>query len=299
MADARYRAHEMLVMPARARPAFRRLLLGLALVGLVVLGLNTALRAALVALMPGFWRANFSDPQIQGATPAAMLILLGSFAFLAFGTGLAVRWLHDRAPATILGPAPRLRQQAFRVAGALLAVGAILLVLPPYDMGGDLRPNLPFTAWLALLPLSLAAVLLQTGAEEFLFRGYIQQQLAARFSSPWVWMVLPSVLFGLGHYLPAQAGDNAAAIALWSGVFALLMADLTARAGTLAPAIMVHMANNVSALLFIALPDGLSGLALFTVPYEMSDAGQIRAWLPVDFAQILVFWLAARLAIRR
>ncbi len=299
MADRRYGAHELLVAPARTRPALWRLLVGLALVALVMLSFNTMLRAVLFFLAPGFWRSGFSDPQMQGATPAAMLILLGSFGFLVIGTGLAVRWLHQRAPRTVLGPLPLFRTQARRVGIAMLLIGAILLVLPPYQLGTELRENLPLRLWLGLLPLSLAGVLIQTGAEEFLFRGYIQQQLAARFASPWVWMVLPSVLFGLGHYLPAQAGDNAAPIALWSAVFALLMADLTARAGTLAPAIAVHMANNVSALLFIALPGGLSGLALYTVPFAMSDAENIRAWLPVDFATLFVFWLAARLAIRR
>jgi hypothetical protein len=67
----------------------------------------------------------------------------------------------------------------------------------------------------------------------------------------------------------------------------------------LGPAIAVHFWNNVSAILIISLPDGLSGLALYLTPFSMNDTAQIRAWLPVDFAITLVFWLAARLAIRR
>ena len=142
-------------------------------------------------------------------------------------------------------------------------------------------------------------LLIQAGTEELLFRGYIQQALAARFSSPLVWMVLPSALFALGHYLPAEAGQNALPIALWSGIFGVLMADLTARAGTLGPAIAVHLVNNVSALLIVSLPDTLSGLSLFTVPYSMSDAEALRGWLAIDFATMFVCWLAARLALRR
>jgi DNA-directed RNA polymerase subunit RPC12/RpoP len=46
-------------------------------------------------------------------------------------------------------------------------------------------------------------VLIQTGAEEVLFRGYLQQQLAARFASPIAWMVLPSAIFALPA-LPAR-----------------------------------------------------------------------------------------------
>jgi uncharacterized protein len=153
--------------------------------------------------------------------------------------------------------------------------------------------------WLLLLPLSLLAVLVQVSAEEIVFRGYVQQQLAARFNSPLIWMVLPSALFALGHYLPAEAGENALMVALWAGVFGILMADLTARSGSLGPAIAVHLWNNVSAILIVSLPDDLSGLALYLTPFSMDDAAAIRTWLPVDFALMLVSWLAARLAIRR
>ena len=88
-------------------------------------------------------------------------------------------------------------------------------------------------------------------------------------------------------------------IALWAGMFGLLMADLTARAGTLGPAIAVHLANNASALLLVSLPDSLNGLALYVTPIPMSDTELLRIWMPVDFAMFIVFWLAARLAIRR
>ena len=82
--------------------------------------------------------------------------------------------------------------------------------------------NLPFWTWFGLLPLSIAAVLVQTGSEEILFRGYIQQALAARFRHPAVWLLGPSALFALGHYLPAEAGDNALVITAWAGLFGVL-----------------------------------------------------------------------------
>ena len=60
-----------------------------------------------------------------------------------------------------------------------------------------------FGLWLSFLPLAMAGILLQTGAEELLFRGYLQQQFAARFKSAGPWLILPSVLFGLAHYDPS------------------------------------------------------------------------------------------------
>lgn len=294
-----YAAHEHLVGPARHRAQLWRLLVGLSVVVFVVFGLNIVMRALMQGVAPQFWQEFFPANGALGTSPLSMLILLASFGFTAIGAGVAVRVIHQRRARDLIGPWPLARIQFGAVLWMLLALSVVVLVLPPWNMGLDLQPNLALTTWVLLLPLSLAAVLIQTGAEEILFRGYLQQQLAARFSSPWAWMVLPSLLFGAAHYDPVNAGDNALLIVAWSGLFGLLMADLTARAGTLGPAIAVHLVNNLSALIFISMPDMLSGLSLFTVPYGLSDTSELRAWLPVDFALAIVSWLAARLAIGR
>lgn len=236
---------------------------------------------------------------ISGSSPALLLILLGSFGLLTLGAALAAWQLQKRRFWSLTGPPREMLAQFWRVLRLLVILGAVIFALPPYSMGTPLQPNLPFSVWVLLLPFALLAVLVQVSAEEILFRGYIQQSLAARFSHPLIWMGLPSILFGLGHFLPEEAGDNAILIVVWSGIFGLLMADLTARAGTLGPAIALHLFNNVLALLFIAFPDNLSGLALYVFPFEMSDTGALRGWLAVDFVMMLCGWLTARIALRR
>ena len=177
--------------------------------------------------------------------------------------------------------------------------GLSSLVLPPYGYGAPMLRNMDVGRWLLLLPIALVAVLVQSGAEEVFFRGYIQQQLAARFKSPLVWMLAPSAaLFGIAHYLPDSAGSNAWTIVAWATMFGVLMADLTARSGTLGPAIAVHFVNNLSAMVLTSVPDEMSGLALYVLPFGLSDEAQMAAWLPVDFGFMLVSWLVARLAIR-
>lgn len=298
MLGREYGAHEHLVAPARPRRAIWRLFVGLIIIAVVVFGLNSVFNAIIHAVAPADWWARYLNPDTQGDAPLSMLILLGSFGFVIVGTGVATRVMQSRAPIGLVGPLPLALVQFWRVFRTLALLGVALYVLPPWDMGQPLEVNLTLNRWLVLLPMSLMVVLIQTSAEEILFRGYIQQSLAARFSSPLIWMFLPASLFALGHYLPAEAGENAVPIALWAGVFGCLMADLTARAGTLGPAIAVHLFNNIIALLLVALPGALSGLSLYLVPFEMSDTEQMRAWLAVDFATMLVTWLAARLALR-
>ncbi|MCR9126163.1 MAG: CPBP family intramembrane metalloprotease [Rhodobacteraceae bacterium] len=291
-----YQAQARQVAALRSTAQPWRLLAGAALVLATVFALNLAIMQTLRSLAPGFAR---DIALANGGTPGSLLVLLTTFACITLAVALTVRLLHRRGLASVIGPAPRALRDFLRVLGALALLGVVLWVLPPWGTGLTLTPNLAPGLWLMLLPLSLAAVLIQTSAEEILFRGYLQQQLAARFANPLIWMVLPSVLFALGHYLPAQAGPNAWMIAAWSGMFGLLMADLTARAGNLGPAVAVHFANNLSSLLIVSLPDAMNGLSLYTVGFRMDDPDAIGRWLPVEFATMIVGWLAARLAIRR
>ncbi|WP_424830638.1 lysostaphin resistance A-like protein [Ruegeria sp.] len=290
-----YADHERLVSEARYYPEIWRLVVGLCVVTILILAMNAALFVVVASLGPPDWVADF----LNGTTPISLLVVLFSFASATLGVAVAAKNLQHRTLGSIIGDRADAIWHFWRVSRALLLVGAILLVLPPYNMGATLIPNLSWADWLVLLPLSIPAVLVQTSAEEILFRGYIQQSLAARFRSPLIWMMLPSVLFAFGHYAPAVAQDNAILVAVWACVFGVLTADLTARSGTLGPAISLHFFNNLSALLLISMPDSLSGLSLYHLPYSMSDTGIVRQWLYVDFGIMIVGWLAARLALRR
>ncbi|WP_377194634.1 CPBP family intramembrane glutamic endopeptidase [Ruegeria meonggei] len=295
MRNSAYSSHEGLVRDGRAKPEFWRFLLGMAIVAIVVTGSNLVLFTS-VASLGSFERA---EDFLRGATPMAVVIVLASFGFTTLGVALAAQQLQRRSLRSILGPYSLAITQFRRVFKALLIVTLIIAVLPPYGLGQPLEQNLEFSHWLVFLPLALGAVFIQTSAEEVLFRGYMQQCLAARFRSPIIWMGVPSLLFAAGHYAPGIAGENAMLIAVWSCVFGLCAADLTARAGTLGPAIALHFFNNIVALLFISLPDSLSGLALYLFPYDMSDTSVLRQWLYVDFAVMMISWLTARLALRR
>lgn len=293
-----YQPHEQLLSPARETAQVWRLIMGLIIATGVYLICNQTMFRTLYT-----WQGKnapaFSETLISGSTPLAMYILLASFGFMTLGVAIALRVVHKRGFADIFGDWATCFAQMRAVLAILVIINLVVFVLPPWDLGAPLVSNMKLGTWLLLLPVSLGVVFTQVSAEEVLFRGYIQQQLAARFNSPLIWMVMPAVLFGFGHYMPEEAGPNAMLIASWAVVFGLLMADLTARAGTLGPAIIVHFVNNVVAILIISMPDNLSGLALYLSPFSMLDSDTVRAWLPVDFGFMFVSWLAARLAIRR
>lgn len=294
-----YAAHASFVAPARARPQIWRLLFGIVLVAAIFLTLSQAVFGTLLGLMDPDTARDLIGEEAIGQTPAGMLMLLTQLGLLAVASGIVVIMLHKRRPWTLIGDPRLCGRQFLSVVVLLLILFAVVMILPPYRIGdAPMTQNLSFGTWALLLPFTVVAIFVQTSAEEILFRGYFQQQLAARFRSPLVWMVLPAALFGLAHYMPDVAGGNATKIVIWAALFGILMADLTARAGTLGPAMAVHFFNNLTAMAFASVPDTMSGLALYHLPFGMADEAEMAAWLPVDFAAMLVMWLAARLAIR-
>lgn len=290
-----YSAHDAYIAPARARPEIWRILVGFLLIIAVYFGFILALFLVL-ALIAGpdgaeIWMARM----VEATGPTGTLLLLATFVGMAAGPIVAALVLHKRGALTLLGPIPRTLRH-FLVATGICA----LIYAAAFQLPSDIQPveALSWRLWLSFLPLALVAVLVQTGAEEILFRGYLQQQLAARFRSPLVWMLLPSVLFALAHYQPDVMGGNAWLVVGAVGLFAVLAADLTAKTGSLGAAWGFHFANNVSAILVVSIDGPLSGLALYTLPITGDDPA-LASDLLLGMGLTLGTWLAIRLAVSR
>jgi hypothetical protein len=294
----RYAAHESLAHPARPSAQLWRLGLGIVLVLACYRVLTFSYFNILAEVVTQVEWPAFASEIGSGSTPRGMMALLGSFGFITLSLALVMNQLHRRQLRSLLGPLPRALRHFTRVGIALVALATLLWLLPEPAVMAPL-PGLPPLRWATLLPLSVPLVLLQISAEELAFRGYLQSQLAARFSAPIVWMALPALVFGLLHYDPAMTGGNAAALALSAFLFGLVAADLTARSGTLGPALALHFWTNCGALLITA-PQGQNfGLALQLYPFTLADTATRAAWLPYDILVLLCAWLAARLAIAR
>lgn len=291
-----YQAHDAFVAPARARPQIWRLLVGLALCMLVYV-FGFAVLFGILILFSGLEGATaWSARMASEGTPTSTLLILATFVGMALGPFVAVRVLHSRSIGSLFGPLrPVLRDFviAMIICGGLFAV---LLLIPTGDRP---VPNLDLSLWVFFLPLALVGILVQTGAEEVLFRGYLQQQLAARFASPLAWMVLPGVLFALGHYQPDVMGDNAWFIVLAVGLFAILAADLTAVTGNIGAAWGFHFANNCVGILIVGLAGPLSGLALYTSPFDPMNVTDMRPYIFFDMAVTVVTWGLIRYAVTR
>ncbi|MCQ0091140.1 CPBP family intramembrane glutamic endopeptidase [Roseovarius sp. M141] len=293
----RYPAHRRLIAPALPSAALWRLLAGCALVVVIFLALSVLYGWLCSMVLPASAWGPDGDGITAATTPIGALVNLFVFGLLIVSLALVLPILHRRNLPDIIGPRALAWAQARRALVFILAIYVVVSLLPMPDAFAIL-PNLPTGTWLMFLPAAVLGLMIQVSAEEILFRGYLQSQLAARFAHPAVWMILPSVLFGLLHYQPGIMGDAAWLIVVWAILFGLAAADLTARSGTLGPAIALHLINNLSAIALIAPQGNFDGLALYTYPFGPNNTALLLQWLPVDLLVLLCSWLAARLALR-
>lgn len=293
-----YRRHQIMTAAAAPRAELWRLALGLVACIVIWFGLVRGISALLRGLMQDDAFLTLMERMQTGTTPDGLLLTLALTGGLGVATMVVAETLHGRRGIGLLGPRVLFWRDFLRVSLVLMGLNAVVLLLPPWDFLTTTQPGLPLETWVLLLPVTLVVVFIQVGAEELFFRGYFQSQLAARLRHPAIWLGVPSIAFGLGHYLPEVYGDNAVMVALWSALFGLAAADLTARSGNLGAAVALHFVNNALVFALVSPRGDMSGLALRQLPFGPEDTAAMAALLPMDLAMVGLSWLAARVALR-
>jgi len=233
--------------------------------------------------IPGFRLGSFT-------TPIGMMVLLMTFVIWILAFWGALRLFHKRGLGTVIGGPKSKLLRNFGITFAICASLMVFLnwVAPSSD---EINENITSSRWWSLLPFALILMFIQVSAEEILFRGYIQQQLAVWFKSRWVFLVLPSVLFGVAHFFNTELGLQAQLTVVgFTALLGLFMADLTYRTGNLGAAIAVHFVNNFSSLLWVSYQKEMSGLARYYSPeFEGNPEGLVLAGTGMMAVMSVVF----------
>ena len=289
-----YKLHERLVAPARNKSEILRLIFGLVTITMLYMVMVMLGGHVVSVIMGDAWmQAIATSPGLT--SPGQMLTILGSFGFMIIAVCLVVILLHHRSPITLLGGFRIATAQFFKAMRNLLPYMALLAAFA--FMAEDLQPNLTLGLWLSILPLTLLFLLIQVSAEELVFRGYLQSQLAALGLHKSIWILLPAILFGLMHYDPIIMGSAAPWVVLWAIFFGVLAADLTARSGTLGPAVAFHFAINFLSIGVVGIGDYLGGLNLYVYPFSITDTSDLITYLPLDTIGMLLAYFSVRLAL--
>lgn len=255
--------------PGSARPGLWRMFVGFALVlagwlvwtivvmivtTLINLGRGLELRAALEAMRV----------LVESPTPSGVLFKLITFVGIWPATWAALKLMHGQAFGTLFSPESRIRWRDF--GGGLVLAGGFWLVTMLIGIavvGLPERTELPLGTWLAAFAPLAVLVFFQASGEEIIFRGYILQQLAARYRSPVIWAFLPAFLFGLLHYSSGAALGIGWHYVAVTTLFGLAAAALVWRTGSLAAAMGLHTGMNIFSLSAIGLEGIIEGTQLY------------------------------------
>ncbi len=210
---------------------------------------------------------------IRADTPVGLMLFFATFLGYHLGLWVVVRFLHKRSYRSLFGPTHRLHwHHALYGVGAAVALSALSMLAEwiLFDPTEGLTRNMPVSTWIILLLPALGFIFIQIMAEELVFRGYLLQQLRARFRSVWIWAVLPSLIFGLLHFDPITYGMNAYFYVLHTTAVGIILSLITLRTGNIAAAAGLHMANNAM-LLLLGNAGSLDGLSLFITSPDLTS----------------------------
>ena len=173
--------------------------------------------------------------------------MLTGFGGIWVGIWLVMRFLHKQPLASLYGANQRIdwRQGLKGFTAVVLSsiVAEVLLSIAGYSVFE--WSGWSWGAWLLLLPLLALVTWVQTSAEELLFRGYLMRGLASSRRNPWVWAVIPSVLFVLLHISPDMSGSLAVVELAGIASITALLVFTVLRTGNLGGAMGVHFGNNI------------------------------------------------------
>jgi membrane protease YdiL (CAAX protease family) len=289
-----------MVASALRQRAYWRIIVVLVSTFLVV-SLITPLAMGLIgAVAPELSAIKVTPTSLEvGTSQGGLFLVFASFALLIVATIVFANKFSNRSLRDLTGPALLLRRQFVVTFKWMLGLTAVMMVVPTPHASMEVQNQLALGLWLTWLPLGLIGLAIQVTAEEIFFRGYLQTQLIGATGSYAKGMILSALVFGLGHISSDVEGFSALFPIIWATLFGLVAGDLTARSGSLGPAIAIHFINNAP-LIFIAPVAGvLSGFGLWTRDLDLDAAFSDPILICFEGLFLLITWLTARIALKR
>ena len=194
------------------------------------------------------------------------------------------RYWHGRKAIWVISVQPGGRWRYLLI--CFVVAAAVLNVVLWLMHGGNMAWQAAQPDWAIYLALILITSPLQAAAEEFFFRGYLQQAIGSLAGRSWVGVACSALVFAIFH------GDQNVALFTHRLGFGLIAGTLVWATGGLEAAITVHVANNVFAF----------GYALFTGGVATLKATSAISWEAAcsDLASFAVFgalawWIGRRM----
>jgi membrane protease YdiL (CAAX protease family) len=216
---------------------------------IVVIGVSVAMNGGQVATPE-----NAMDLSAYGIDPnLGLALMVIPFIVMLVLAIVLIKAFHQRTSKDVVNGGRSFRWNRFGL--GVVVWGAIMLVLfftqlliSPEDLEFRFDPA-------AFIPLVFVAVLLipiQSGTEEFIFRGYLAQGVAGWTKRVWAAILIPSVLFALMHAANPEVKEHGFWMMMPSYfVFGVAFAITAVLDDGIELAIGIHAVNNTLGALLV------------------------------------------------
>ena len=256
-------------------------------------GNNTWWRVVITALLTtGIFIGNFimyfmmSDKQMKAAydmmkdlpNNLSLVINLLPFVFLLGMLFVLVYFLNERNILTLTTSRKKVDVKRILFSFSLIVFISILgFAVSYYSDSSNIIWNFHPTKFFILLAISLLLFPFQIGLEEYLFRGYLMQQIGIVVKNRWFPLLFTSVVFGLFHSANPEVAEMGFGVMIFYIGTGLLLGIMTLMDESLELALGFHLGNNLTAALLLTSDfSALQTDALFRFSGEENTAGTLN-----------------------
>lgn len=183
----------------------------------------------------------------------SLIINLLPFAFLLGLLFVMVKFVHQRSILSLTTARPKVDFKRILFSFLMVTFFTLTTFFIGYSMdSSDIVMQFNPSKFAVLFLISIILFPFQIGLEEYLFRGYLMQEIGVLVRNKWFPLILTSVLFGIAH----SANPEVAEIGFWKMMIfyvgtGLLLAIMTLMDDGLELALGFHLGNNLLAALLI------------------------------------------------
>ena len=230
-------------------------------------GNNTWWRVVITALLTtGIFIGNFimyfmmSDKQMKAAydlmkdipNNLSLVINLLPFVFLLGMLFLLVYFLNERNLITLTTSREKVDFKRILFSfGLIVFISVLGFAASFYADNSNIILNFHPVKFFILLIISLLLFPFQIGLEEYLFRGYLMQQIGIVVKNRWFPLLFTSIVFGLFHSANPEVAEMGFGVMIFYIGTGLLLGIMTLMDDSLELALGFHLGNNLMASILI------------------------------------------------
>jgi len=203
---------------------------------------------------------------------------------------LITHWVHKRPSWSVAMPKLQFeRENLFMGFFVSTLIGIVLTaILSAVGIVKISYVGINLTQYLPVLFLGLIGVFIQAGAEELLFRGYLAQFTRRISKSPFIFILVPAVLFSLPHIGNISSFGGTLWAVLPYLISGVLYGWAAYKSGSLWMSLGLHWSNNLSGMVLVGIKeDELKSVAPF-----LMDLPSLNVVTAIIFIQSLLTVLA-------